>query len=172
MDQMLRFVDAPQEEHEAPKLFRVRGMIPVHIQFLNIKFVGVDTHYWGGHTIACPGEETCKACKDGLVAVWGGFIFGESWGGGKVTLVALTPVMAATITMNVNDAQGLLGMKVTFRRKTKAANSGVHTTFHGKASQVNEQTMERLIMRTRIIFKDYVIEDQGPPNGPSSPRLN
>ena len=169
---MLRFVEPPTEDHEAPKLYRVRGMIPVHVQILNRKYIGVDTHYWGGHTIACPGEETCKACGEGLIAVWGGFIFGETWGGGKVTLIALTPVMAATLTMNVTDERGLLGVKVTFRRKTNAANSGVITSFHGKADVIREQTLERLIMRTRILFKDYVIEDHGPPKGPCSPPPN
>lgn len=170
--QMMRFTDLPKVDLEAPKLLRVKPGNKLHIKLLNVKYVGVDTHYWGGHTIACPGPETCKACGSGLVAVFSGFIFCQLWGGGRVALLALTPVMCANILQRVKDAHGFLGMKVAFWRKTKEINSGVCTAFHGFDDDFDEQTQERLVSRVRIIFKDYVIEDKGPVQGPSSPASN
>jgi len=165
---MIRFKEAPKVDLEAPKLLRVKPGPPLHVILLNSKYVGLDTHYWGGHTIACPGEETCKACKSGLIAVFAGFIFCQSTYGSRVALLALTPVMCAMVTMSRDIAGGLLGMKVNFQRKSKEPNSGVLTNCYGIASDFDQQTLERLINRVRIIFRDYVIEDKGPPTGPSS----
>lgn len=169
---MIRFTDAPTTDFEAPKLFRVKPGKAVELQLLNERYVGLETHYWGGHTIACPGEKTCKAHASGLMSVWSGFIFCQLWGGGRVAVLALTPVMAATLTMRARKVHGLLGMKVSFARKTKEPNSGVLTKFHGFTTDQDTQSIERLIMRVRIIFKDYVIEDKGPLAGPPSPQGN
>lgn len=160
---MIRFTECPTTDLEAPKLMRVRPGPPLEVQLLNKTYVGIDTHYWGGHTIACPGEETCKACHDGLISVFSGFIFVQYWDGGRVALLALTPVMCANVTMRINSGHSLLGMKVRFSRKTKEPNSGVLTTFHGWSKLLDSQSQERLIMRVRIIFKDYVIQNSGPP---------
>lgn len=169
---MIRFSDCPTNDLEAPKLLRVRPGPPLRVQLLNERYVGLDTHYWGGHTVACPGEMSCKACGDGLIAVWSGFIFCQLEVGSRVAVLALTPVMGATITTQSRGTTGLLGMKVTFGRKTKAANSGVISSFHGWAKSFDAQSIERLIMRVRIIFKDYVIEDSGPPTAPDSQGRN
>jgi hypothetical protein len=168
---MIRFTELKAPDLEAPKLVRIKPGPPLQLKLLNEKYVGLDTHYWGGHTVACPGEDSCKACSDGLIAVWSGFIFAQLWDGGRVAVLALTPVMAATLTMRRQKIAGLLGMKVAFVRKSKRPNSGVLTSFHGTASDYDAQTIERLIMRVRIIFRDYVIKDSGDPgSGCSQPR--
>lgn len=169
---MINFKEAPKVDLEAPRLLRVKPGAPLRLILLNCKYVGLDTHYWGGHTISCPGEETCKACKSGLIAVFSGFIFCQRDYRSRVAVLALTPVMCAMVTMSRDVAGGLLGMEVTFRRKTKEANSGVLTDVHGIADDFDAQTIERLINRVRIIFKDYVIEDKGPVKGPGSPQQN
>jgi hypothetical protein len=169
---MIRFIDCPSPDLEAPKLLRVKPGAQLQVKLLNEKYAGLDTHYWGGHTVACPGEDTCKACGNGLVAVWSGFIFVQLWDGGRIAVLALTPVMGATLTMRRHETNGLLGMKVGFRRKTKEPNSGVLTQFFGHSTEFDQQSIERLIMRVRIIFKDYVIEDSGPPKNPSAQGRN
>jgi len=169
---MLLFRELPKIDLEAPRLLRVKPGPPLKVKLLNTRYVGIDTHYWGGHTVACPGEDTCKACKSGLIAVFSGFIFCQLWEGGRVALLALTPVMCATLLMACNQPDGLLGMKVTFRRKTKEPNSGVSTVVHGYATEFDRQTQERLVLRVRIIFKDYVIEDKGRPTDRFSPSPN
>lgn len=160
---MIRFTDVPKVDLEAPKLLRVKPGPPLEVKLLNHKYVGLDTHYWGGHTVHCPGSETCKACADGLIAVWSGFIFCQLWDGGRVAVLALTPVMGATLTMRSNQPGYLLGMKCRFRRKSKAVNSGILTSVHGYDSDCDQQSTERLVKRVRIIFKDYVIQESGPP---------
>lgn len=169
---MLRFTDLPPTDVNAPKLVRVRPGPPLNVKLLNRKYVGLETHYWGGHTVHCPGPETCKACGEGMVSVFAGFIFCQLWDGGRVGVLALTPVMCACLLMSVAGDKGLLGMRVSFRRKTKEPNSGVLTEFHDFDTEFDEQSMQRLVMRVRIIFKDYVIEDRGPVSGPSSPCAN
>lgn len=169
---MLRFTELPQQDLEAPKLIRVRPGPALNVKLLNRKYVGLETHYWGGHTVSCPGPETCKACGSGLVSIFSGFIFVQLWDGGRVGILALTPVMCAWILTRVSGDKGLLGMRVSFRRKSKEPNSGVLTYFHDFDTEFEEQTMERLIFRVRIIFKDYVIEDKGPVQGPTSPSSN
>lgn len=169
---MIRWTEAPKADLDAPKLVRVRPKCPMYVKLLNRKYVGLDTHYWGGHTVHCPGSESCKACQAGLFPVWSGFIFVQLWDGGRVAVLALTPVMAANITMLRREENGLLGMKMSFRRKTKAPNSGVITEFHGMANEFDEQSIERLTARVRIIFKDYCIQDLGPPDGPNRQQAN
>lgn len=169
---MIHFKELPPTDVEAPRLLRVRPGPPLRVTLLNTKYVGLDTHYWGGHTVACPGEATCKACHSGLVAIFAGYIFCQLEPGSRVAIVALTPVMCAILCMNRDPVGGLLGMKVTFRRKTKEPNSGVLTTFHGIAPEFDPQTIDRLIMRVRIIFKDYCIKDSGETNEPVSQRGN
>jgi hypothetical protein len=169
---MISFKKLPKVDLGAPKLLRVKPGPPLDVKLLNNAYVGLDTHYWGGHTIACPGPATCKACGSGLVAVYSGFIFVQLWDGGQIALLALTPVMCANLELRIRDTHGLLGMKVSFRRKTKEPNSGVLVQFHGFLNDFEEQTQERLIMRVRIIFKDYVIEDKGPVRNPVSPASN
>jgi hypothetical protein len=159
---MIRFRELPKVDIEAPKLMRVRPGPPLEVKLCNKKYVGLDTHYWGGHTIHCPGEETCKACGDGMVAIFSGFIFVQLWTGGRVALLALTPVMCATLTMANTETGNLLGMKCRFRRKSKAVNSGVVTSVHGFDSEIDAMSGERLVTRVRIIFKDYVIQAFGP----------
>jgi hypothetical protein len=166
---MIIFKEAPKTDFEAPKLLRVKPGPPLRVVLLNRKYVGLDTHYWGGHTVNCPGDKTCKACRSGLFPVWSGFIFVSAWEGGRVAVLALTPVMGAMLTMTGNGNGSLLGMRVIFRRKTKQRNSGVLTEFAGVETLCDEQHEERLINRVRIIFKDYVIEDSGEPNSKVSP---
>lgn len=169
---MIHFKECPATDLTAPKLLRVKPGPPLDVKLLNRKYVGLDTHYWGGHTIACPGEETCKACGSGMIAVFSGFIFVQLWDGGRVAVLALTPVMCATLMCASTKGGDLLGMKVSFRRKSKKPNSGVLTHVHGFVTEFDEQSVERLIMRVRIIFKDYVIEDSGPSIDRSGQRQN
>jgi len=98
--------------------------------------------------------------------VWSGFIFVKSWEGTRIGVLAITPVMGATLTFNRGEKGDLLGMREAFRRKTKEPNSGVLTNFHDRDVECEEQTIERLLLRVRIIFKDYVIQDSGPPKNP------
>lgn len=169
---MIHFKEAPTTDLEAPKLIRVRPGPPLRVVLLNEKYVGLDTHYWGGHTVSCPGAETCKACRSGLIPVWSGFIFCQLWDGGRIGVLAITPVMGAMFTMRANGRSGLLGMKVALRRKTKEPNSGVLTDFHGFNEEFDSQSIERLIRRVRIIFRDYVIKDMGEPNASVSQRAD
>jgi len=169
---MIHFTDLPAVDLEAPKLIRVKPGNPLRVKLLNKKFVGLETHYWGGHTVACPGTDTCKACGSGLISTYAGFIFCQCWEGGRIGVLVLTPVMCANVTLHVAGNKGLLGMRVSFARKTKEPNSGVRSTFHGFDSENDEQTQERLVMRVRIIFKDYVIKSQVPTDDTGSQRLN
>ena len=155
---MIHFTKPPADALEAPKVVRVQPGAPLKVQLANANYVGTDTHYWGGHTIACKQSGECKACQSGLMPVWAGFIFCTRWNGGRVALLALTPVVAANMTLNADPEKGLLGMKVTLRRKTKAINSNILTSFHGFDPDVVPETQVRLVARVRILFKDYMIE--------------
>jgi hypothetical protein len=89
--------------------------------------------------------------------VWGGFIFVTAWNHDRVGLLALTPVVAANMTLRVEGSTGLLGMKVALTRKTKAANSNILTMFHGYDTDVKEEFESRLVKRVRVLYKDYDI---------------
>lgn len=169
---MIRFTELRDVDLEAPKLLRVKPGPALKVKLLNTKYVGLDTHYWGGHTVACPLSDVCKACSQGLISVWAGFIFCQRWEGGRVAVLALTPVVAANLTMHANPVTGLLGMKISLSRKSSEPNSGIFCGFHGTTLEYDKQTKERLIMRVRIIFKDYVIQDAGESDESISQRAN
>lgn len=169
---MIYFKRVPKVDLEAPKLVRVRPGPPLRVKLLNKDYVGLDTHYWGGHTVSCPGEKTCKACGSGLVPVFAGFTFCQLWDGGRVGVLALTPVMCANVEMHSSESGGLLGMKCSFQRKSKEPNSGVVTRVSGFDDEFDLQSQERLVNRVRIIFKDYCIKSSGEENESISQQQN
>lgn len=154
---MIRFKPVPKDALNTPQVIRVKPGQPLRVNLVCREYVGCDTHYWGGHTIACPMNRDCKACQAGLMPVWGGFIFATAWNFDRVGLLALTPVVAANLQLHIKGSVGLLGMKVALTRKTKAANSNISTFFHGYDSDCKEETQLRLINRVRVLFKDYDI---------------
>lgn len=154
---MICFKPVPKDALDTPQVIRVRPGPALRINLVCRTYVGCDTHYWGGHTIACPMTRDCKACQAGLMPIWGGFIFCTAWNHDRVGLLALTPVVASTLTQRIEGQMGLLGMKVALSRKTKAANSNIITMFHGYDEDVTEEFETRLISRVRVLFKDYDI---------------
>lgn len=154
---MICFKPVPTDALSTPKVIRVQPGSPLRVTLACRSYVGCDTHYWGGHTIACPMNRDCKACQAGLMPVWGGFIFCTAWNNDRVGLLSLTPVVAANMQLRIEGTMGLLGMKVALSRKTKAANSNILTMFHGYDPEVKEEFEIRLIKRVRVLFKDYDI---------------
>lgn len=154
---MICFTPVPKDALSTPQVIRVQPGNPLRVQLVCREYVGCNTHYWGGHTIACPMNRECKACNAGLMPVWGGFIFVTAWNHDRVGLLALTPVVAANMTLAIEGSMGLLGLKVMLSRKTKAANSNIRCTFHGYDTEVKEEFKVRLINRVRVLFKDYDI---------------
>lgn len=154
---MLSFIPPPADALSTPQVLRVRPGPALRVTLVCRNYVGCNTHYWGGHTIACPMNRECKACQAGLMPVWGGFIFVTAWNHDRVGLLALTPVVAANMTLRVEGSTGLLGMKVALTRKTKAANSNILTMFHGYDTDVKEEFESRLVKRVRVLYKDYDI---------------
>lgn len=159
---MIQFCNPPTDALDTPKVLRVQPGSPLRVWLLCKNYVGCNTHWYGGHTVACPMNRDCKACNAGLMPEWGGFIFVSGWQGGKVAMLALTPVVAANLTLMVLNKSGLLGMKVTLARKTKAANSNILTTFHGFDPEAEEQPVNRLVARVRVLFKDYDLNFPNP----------
>lgn len=154
---MINFIEVPKDALNTPQVIRVRPGPYLRVNLVCRKYVGCNTHYWGGHTIACPMTRDCKACQSGLMPVWGGFIFVTAWNHDRVGLLALTAVVASRLLERVEGSEGLLGMKIALARKTKAPNANILTMFHGYDTDVKEESVERLIKRVRVLFKDYDI---------------
>jgi hypothetical protein len=154
---VINFIEVPKDALNTPQVIRVRPGPALRVNLVCKKYVGCNTHYWGGHTVACPMTRDCKACQAGLMPVWGGFIFVTAWNHSRVGLLALTAVVASNLLERVEGSDGLLGMKIALTRKTKAANANILTNFHGYDTDVKEETVDRLIKRVRVLFKDYDI---------------
>jgi hypothetical protein len=65
--------------------------------------------------------------------------------------------VASRLLESVEGTEGLLGMKIALTRKTKAPNANILTYVHGYDTDVKEESVERLIKRVRVLFKDYDI---------------
>ena len=143
------------EESGPPPLpiFVVKHDKPIRGVLCCKDWVGVRTHWWGGHTIACCGTANCPACET------------QNWtkkyyivARGLVTrnqaIIMLTPLAADMIKVARTRVDGFLGCEILVRRSAARNTSPMEarvTTYHADEKEFGQSRLERVITR---IFRE------------------
>ena len=127
---------------------------PIKAILICQEWVGVRTHWYGGHTIACCGTENCKACEAGQLWVKKLYIAAKSPTSGNSAILMLTPVACSLIRPHLSRSSGCLGCEVVIGRAAKRNTAPMTATvvdYHPSTEDFGLQRLERVIRR---IFKE------------------
>ena len=72
MPQLTSAVPAAAKTFQLPLIRTPRGA-PLYAIITSPSFLGLDTHFWKGHTTPCEAPN-CSACEHGLMATWHGYL--------------------------------------------------------------------------------------------------
>ena len=76
------------------------------LNLMSDKMIGCPTHWYGGRTIPCEGEN-CDACQDGYSWRWHGYVAGLIYGTRRAVIAEFTAQASEQIAI-YRDAQGTL----------------------------------------------------------------
>jgi len=111
---------------------------------------GVNTHWYGKHTIACCGTEACPACDVGMAPVRKFYIAARSLRDNNQAILMITPGAAISIHHHRRLETGLLGMEVILGRAAKrntAPMTARCVNYHPDTSEFGQERLERVILR-------------------------
>jgi len=117
-------------------------------------WVGVRTHWIGGHTIACCGTENCPGCEANMQWVKKYYIAAESRRTGNVALLMLTPPAAESIVASRVRTDGFLGVEICLGRAAKRDNAPMTARVTGYHPDTVDFGIERLERVVRRIFRE------------------
>lgn len=123
-------------------------------------WIGVRTHWFGGHTIACCGTDNCLACEAGQQWVKKFYIVGRSPGSGNLAILMLTPVAAQQTKKCLAKDASLLGTEVILGRGAARNTSPMTARVINHHDDVDDFGMHRLERCIRRIFKENGREKQ------------
>jgi len=116
-------------------------------------WVGVRTHWWGGHTIACCGTDNCPACESqGWVKKY--YLAFEGLKSAAQVLVMLTPLAAEMIVSQRCRTSGFLGCEMVVSRSAARNTSPMQakiTGFHPGTRDFGTSRLQRVVTR---IFRE------------------
>jgi len=115
------------------------------------QYVGLITHWWGGHTVACEYPEFCEACNRSIRKDFKSYLAVESVEFGTRVIVQITHACCLELARYLEYPRGLLGLKMRLSRATKADTSmlqvatfGFQEVAHPVTAEQLEQTMARV----------------------------
>ncbi len=111
---------------------------------------GVETHWYGNHTIACCGTDSCPACDVGMQSVRKFYIAARSCRDDNQAILMITPTAAESIHHHRRQDHGLLGMEVVLGRSAKRNTSPMTArvvNYHPDTSEFGQERLERVILR-------------------------
>lgn len=154
--------DMPENgaDHRILKIIRTRPRKALRVVLLSRRWVGVWTHFWNGSKMICRRQE-CEACDSSWRPQWEGFIPVSSDMGDSLALLAITPMVTATLDSYRRSDVGCLGMRCAFTREGGRHNSPLQVQPYGWADPKLEFTISRVedIVARIHKAKDLTIED-------------
>jgi hypothetical protein len=111
---------------------------------------GVETHWYGNHTIACCGTENCPACDVGMKSVRKFYIAARSRRDDNQAILMITPTAATAIHHHRRQDYGLLGMEVVLGRSANRNTSPMTArvvNYHPDTPEFGQERLERVITR-------------------------
>lgn len=127
---------------------------PIRAVLICKDWVGVRTHWFGGHTIACCGTENCPACEANQQWVKKFYIAARGMTSGNLALLMLTPAAAETIVGGRSKEHGFLGSEILLGRAASRNTSPMTARlcgFHPYTNEFGSARLERVVSR---IFRE------------------
>lgn len=128
----------------------------------SIKFVcqnrvweDVTTHWHGGHSVKCGGEDKCSLCNDRQDKIWKAYLLGTPWASNTTCIFQITPLGAYMLEEQTNTERGLLGAIICLTRKGIRSNSPLEASIRGWSPEVTEIEFERLERTVAVLYRQY-----------------
>lgn len=135
-------------------LIRTKPKAVLDVVFLAHKWVGIETHYFGGHTIRHK-ERECKACDRNVPRIWKGFIpVHLSSDSNRRGLLQFTPRVVTALLDGASDGGSVLGMRSLFSRTGDRVNSPLKCLVIGWLEPSEVYSQERCESLVRAIFNE------------------
>ena len=136
----------------------VKHDCPLQALLICRDWIGVRTHWWGGHTIACSNDDSCEPCSSNRQWVKKYYIAAEGLKSGQKVLLMLTPCAAEMIVSGRTRVDGFLGCEIYLARSAKRNTAPMVAKivgFHGKTPDFGSDRLERVVTR---IFRENIGE--------------
>lgn len=111
----------PDQMKSKYRLHRVPGKGFPPLIILSHDTVGANTHFAGGRTRPCPGDQ-CAICEGGQLPRWRGYLAFTTPRLDTIGFVELTPAVMDTVDKFFRRNRTLRGARVTLTRKNSEAN--------------------------------------------------
>lgn len=113
---------------------------------------GLDTHWWGGRTIAHLKDDDCPPCQANYAPVWKGFFVGLCQRTGNKGLVMVTAGAYENLAIHAQSERGLFGLRVVVSRVGTRSNSPMRIATYGRADDCKEFPLKAQENMIRRIF--------------------
>ena len=149
----MHFVNEPKKQTFSPMPIIVcKAGQTLRVICLTKRMAGVETHWFGGHTIACCGTANCIACQANYAPVWKGYFVG--WDGLKDVkgLILVTDGAYEPFGQFVNHEKGFVGLRITITRQGRRDNSPMVCQISGRDKVAREYDQTNLVSMVTRIF--------------------
>lgn len=149
----MQFVNEPTVvEHSPMEIIVVGAKCRIDTVILTRELAGVQTHWFGGKTIACCGTDNCPACQANFAPIWKGFFVGYGMRSGNKALVMVTGGAYENLAVHVQHEKGLFGLRVVISRKGIRKNSPMTLATCGRCDEYPEYPQKALYNMVRRVF--------------------
>jgi len=119
-------------------------------------WIGVRTHWWGGHTIACCETDNCEPCNANQEWIKKYYIAAQGERSKQRVLLMLTPCAAEMIVDGRRRVDGFLGCTIRLCRSAARNTAPMQArlvAYQGKIEEFGQARLERCVLR---IFRENV----------------
>lgn len=151
----MKFKDRPDPAliRRPLKVVRVKPGEPLRVVHLCRVIVGLDTHWFGGSTIACTQTE-CKACDRDVPIVWKGFVpVGKMSDPTHQALLQITPNVIGTLEQYQLATLGYLGLEVVYERSGSRLNSPLKCKCYSRQAVTETFDRKRVVEIVQALFR-------------------
>lgn len=152
---MSRNKKPPKDSYSPYKIVQVPPETAVKFVCQSREWEGLQTHWYGNHSVRCPGEMNCDLCIERIPTVWKGYLFGQAVDGGNTAMFQLTPLAAFTLEELTESKRGLLGAIISLKRAGRRKNSPLEASIRGFDRSVKEIPFEALERTVSVIYREY-----------------
>ncbi len=121
----------PEKQVQPWKIKVVKAKRPIFFVSMSHKWIDLETHWYGGHTVVCCQTEKCEACKAGTRRDFRAFIGGKVMQTGNVDIISLTATACDQLERFFISKAGLLGLRITLKRVPERDTGMLNVKTHG-----------------------------------------
>lgn len=151
----MHFVNEPTVVEASPmEIIVVGAKQRVDAVILTASLAGVQTHWYGGRTIACCGTDNCPACQSNFAPVWKGYMVAYGMKSGNKAILMVTGGAYENLGQHVQHENGLFGLRVVISRAGTRRNSPMTLATFGRCTEYPQYPDKALFAMVRRIFAE------------------